>query len=347
MMKIVLLLGVLLIPYGLLHTDAQEQVKVDIAEGAKKIDNGKFFMPARLTVSVGTTVTWTNHDDSPHTVTSGTKDCVGECWGLDFDSGILRQDRNYKFTFDKAGTYPYLCSIYPWMSGVVKVLAEGANEEVEVSVETDRITYMPGDNVSVRGNVSPVVVDQPVIIEVVVPSHEPLRAEIKVADDGIFKYNFKLEGDLAVPGSYKVKVTYSDESGESMFSVEKPGEPGGISGPSGEGGADVKIAAKRVKDFVTMRVKNSDDSGTGIYGISIEIQDSVIEAFKGPRDWSKPDTPSSEGAVTSSTSDEPIEPGGKAVFKLKVDAASVVIKWTAFDANGNVIDQGDTRLISR
>ena len=76
-----------------------------------KIDNFSFG-PQTLTVSVGTTVTWTNRDDIPHTVVS--TDGV-------FKSKVLDTDDKFSFTFSKAGTYPYFCSIHPKMTGKVVV----------------------------------------------------------------------------------------------------------------------------------------------------------------------------------------------------------------------------------
>jgi plastocyanin len=76
-----------------------------------KVDNFSFG-PASLTVAVGTTVTWTNRDDIPHTVVSTDKV---------FKSKVLDTDEKFSFTFDKAGTYPYFCSIHPKMTGSVVV----------------------------------------------------------------------------------------------------------------------------------------------------------------------------------------------------------------------------------
>ncbi len=76
-----------------------------------KIDNFSFG-PAVLTVPVGTTVTWTNRDDIPHTVVS--TDGV-------FKSKVLDTDEKFSFTFSKAGTYPYFCSIHPKMTAKVIV----------------------------------------------------------------------------------------------------------------------------------------------------------------------------------------------------------------------------------
>ncbi len=78
-----------------------------------KIDNFSFG-PVTLTVPVGTTVTWTNRDDIPHTVVS-TDD------PKTFKSKVLDTDEKFSFTFSKAGTYPYFCSIHPKMTGKVIV----------------------------------------------------------------------------------------------------------------------------------------------------------------------------------------------------------------------------------
>jgi len=78
-----------------------------------KIDNFSFG-PVALTVPVGTTITWTNRDDIPHTVVS-TDD------PKTFKSKVLDTDEKFSFTFSKAGTYPYFCSIHPKMTGKVIV----------------------------------------------------------------------------------------------------------------------------------------------------------------------------------------------------------------------------------
>ncbi|MEH6951115.1 plastocyanin/azurin family copper-binding protein [Nitrobacter sp. NHB1] len=74
------------------------------------IDNFTF-EPAQLTVKVGTTVTWTNRDDIPHTVVS-----AGQ-----FRSKALDTDDKYSFTFTGAGNYTYFCSLHPHMVGTIKV----------------------------------------------------------------------------------------------------------------------------------------------------------------------------------------------------------------------------------
>jgi plastocyanin len=78
-----------------------------------KIDNFEF-EPKELNVAVGTTVTWQNADDVPHTATS--KDDPQT-----FDSGALDTDEKFSFTFTKPGTYTYYCKVHTHMTGVVIV----------------------------------------------------------------------------------------------------------------------------------------------------------------------------------------------------------------------------------
>lgn len=78
-----------------------------------KIDNFTF-NAATITVKVGTTVTWTNGDDIPHTVVAKDKS---------FKSKVLDTGDTFAFTFSKAGQYDYYCSLHPHMTGQVIVKA--------------------------------------------------------------------------------------------------------------------------------------------------------------------------------------------------------------------------------
>ena len=104
-----LVLGMGALGAGRQRLELSAQQKPETAE--VKIDNFSFG-PAALTVPVGTTVSWTNRDDIPHTVVS--TDGV-------FKSKVLDTDEKFSFTFNKAGSYPYFCSIHPKMTGKVIV----------------------------------------------------------------------------------------------------------------------------------------------------------------------------------------------------------------------------------
>jgi plastocyanin len=76
-----------------------------------RVDNFSF-APETLTVPVNSTVTWVNKDDVPHVIASN--DSL-------FKSKALDTDDKYSFTFTKAGTYAYYCSVHPKMVGKVVV----------------------------------------------------------------------------------------------------------------------------------------------------------------------------------------------------------------------------------
>jgi plastocyanin len=88
---------------------AQDATKKDANEIT--IDNFTF-TPKELTVAVGTTVRWVNHDDIPHTIVEKT---------TTFRSKALDTDDSYSFTFTSAGTFDYFCGLHPHMVGQVIV----------------------------------------------------------------------------------------------------------------------------------------------------------------------------------------------------------------------------------
>lgn len=80
---------------------------------APAIDITKFaFAPKEITVAPGTKIVWTNHDETPHTVTSNDKS---------FTSKALDTDDRYEYTFTSEGDFSYHCTVHPFMTGVVHV----------------------------------------------------------------------------------------------------------------------------------------------------------------------------------------------------------------------------------
>lgn len=129
---------------ALSNVHAEENVKnVDIVYGAAKVENGKFYNPTTVQIEVGTTVSWMNIDKDPHTVTDGTPDSK---WGQIFDSGIMRQGREYKYTFNEPGTYSYLCALHPWMYG--KVIVENPVKNNDVTIVQKLNMFMKSDQQS-------------------------------------------------------------------------------------------------------------------------------------------------------------------------------------------------------
>ena len=74
------------------------------------------FSPQEVKVKAGDTITWTNADDIPHTVTSTT---------TAFKSKVLDTDEKYSFTFATPGTFKYFCALHPHMTGSIVVEAAG------------------------------------------------------------------------------------------------------------------------------------------------------------------------------------------------------------------------------
>ena len=70
------------------------------------------FAPKEITVAPGTKVVWTNKDETPHTVASNDKSFASK--GLDTDD-------TYEHTFDREGDFAYICTVHPFMTGVVHV----------------------------------------------------------------------------------------------------------------------------------------------------------------------------------------------------------------------------------
>jgi len=71
------------------------------------------FRPTEITVEPGTTITWRNEDDSPHTVTAGERA---------FGSGALDTGDSFSLAFDREGDYTYYCLLHPQMTGTVHVV---------------------------------------------------------------------------------------------------------------------------------------------------------------------------------------------------------------------------------
>ncbi|HET7208983.1 MAG TPA: metallophosphoesterase [Terriglobales bacterium] len=106
--------GILRRAAAALPAATQSSQAMTTASGASaqaNIDNFAF-APKELAVKAGTTVEWTNKDDTPHTVTSDDDA---------FSSPVMDTDQSFHYTFQKSGRFPYHCKLHPTMTGVVAV----------------------------------------------------------------------------------------------------------------------------------------------------------------------------------------------------------------------------------
>lgn len=119
--------------FGLIPITFADTVNVSIPEGTS--DEGcestnECYIPYQITIDAGDKVTWTNEDLAFHTVTSGNR--LDGADGL-FDSGMFKIDEQFSYTFNKAGTFDYYCTLHPWMEG--KITVQQAMAEVESDTE--------------------------------------------------------------------------------------------------------------------------------------------------------------------------------------------------------------------
>ena len=94
--------------------DAPASAPADVPTAGNSVTiQGFAFSPAELTVKKGTTVTWTNQDSAPHTVTSDS--------GSELSSATLSKGQSYSHTFNEAGTFEYHCNLHSTMKAKVMV----------------------------------------------------------------------------------------------------------------------------------------------------------------------------------------------------------------------------------
>jgi plastocyanin len=106
---------------GTSATSADGGTSVSIVPGSSSLTTDAF-SPNPIQVSVGNTVTWTNNDSQPHTVTSGSNGQPDNKFNSSPNfSPLLNQGQTFSFTFTEAGDYPYFCMLHPNMAGTVNV----------------------------------------------------------------------------------------------------------------------------------------------------------------------------------------------------------------------------------
>ena len=102
---------------SILPTIKQQQVAI-VKDASNKDTNA--FSPNPIQIQPGTTVVWSNNDNTPHTITSG-MGLNDTNKGKAFDSGPIAIGKTYSHKFDVAGTYDYFCTLHPTMVGTVSV----------------------------------------------------------------------------------------------------------------------------------------------------------------------------------------------------------------------------------
>ncbi len=123
-MIIIVVIGIALIPQNdnyIQNTDDSKSIlKADVImptkvsrPGCEKTDS--CYIPSKISIKSGDSVTWLNEDAAFHSVTSG---YYGNKSGL-FDSEYLDPEESFTFIFENPGVYDYFCTLHPWMKGQV------------------------------------------------------------------------------------------------------------------------------------------------------------------------------------------------------------------------------------
>jgi plastocyanin len=98
-------------PIAITDVPLEDDVQASGASHDVTVDNFSF-SPSTAKVPVGATVTWTNHDDVPHTIVSSEQK---------FKSPVLDTDQRFSHAFETPGVYKYFCSLHPKMTGEIAV----------------------------------------------------------------------------------------------------------------------------------------------------------------------------------------------------------------------------------
>ena len=141
--------------FGQTSSEVDIQAGAGSNAGAACTTTHNCFSPNPITVAPGTEVEWKNGDTLSHTVTSG-KSLDDPNLGSVFDSGMIKKGAEFKFTFANAGTYDYLCSVHPWMTGEVIVAAASTTPSTTTPAPNPTTTTPTPDNTTAVPEFGPV-----------------------------------------------------------------------------------------------------------------------------------------------------------------------------------------------
>ena len=93
-------------------TDVPLESELSAAAEHEVVADNFSFLPGTASISVGSTITWTNHDDVPHNIVATERQ---------FKSPVLDTGEQFSHRFDAPGSYMYFCSLHPKMTGRIMV----------------------------------------------------------------------------------------------------------------------------------------------------------------------------------------------------------------------------------
>jgi plastocyanin len=165
------------------------------------------FNPADITISVGTTVVWTNLDSfSTHTVTSGSSGIPDG----KFDSGGFGTNGTYSRVFQTAGVFPYYCAVHTFMTGTVTVTSSGGTTKVQVETAANGSgTVAPLQNITAGSSIT--------VYAVTRDANNNFLANVSATWTLISKTGGVVDGDLAAAPDGKSAVFSAHSVGSAQI----------------------------------------------------------------------------------------------------------------------------------
>jgi plastocyanin len=171
------------IPYGSFNPELNTPAEV-------------WYDPPIISIGIGDSITWYNNDKEGHTVTSGEgsgrfgwmSDDFGTPDGY-FDSGRFMPGESWSFKFENSGTYPYFCTIHPWMEGVViveKPIPDYPHDATGQKITFPLLQYTPDRQIEVNLTWDPPVIKTHEKIQFVYQFYDPTTN----SNLAKMKYNF-------------------------------------------------------------------------------------------------------------------------------------------------------------
>ena len=256
------------IPYGSFNPELNTPAEV-------------WYDPPVLSISVGDSITWYNDDKEGHTVTSGEGSgrfgWMSDNFGSPddkFDSGRFMPGESWHFKFEESGTFPYFCTIHPWMEGVViveKEIPDFPHDATGQKLEFPLLQYTPDRQIEVNLSWDPPVIKTHEKIQFVYQFYDPSTNSnlAKMKYDFIIFQNgqeiFRDQGLNQIGGDYRNFVF--DKSGSIIIRIEGIETSSIIAEESVTVSGSVEYKAQRSTDFTAVVYDNPEKTSHESYHI--------------------------------------------------------------------------------
>jgi plastocyanin len=240
-----------------------------------------WYDPPQMFVTIDDTITWYNDDREGHTVTSGKGSGRFGWMSDDFGTpnGYFHSDRfmpgeSWSYNFEESGTFPYYCTIHPWMEGVViveKNIPDYPHDATGKKLAFPLLQYTPDKNIEVNLTWDPPIIKTHEKIQFVYQFYDPqtnsnlakMKYTIIIFQDG--KEIFRDDGLNQIGGDYR-NFVFSD-SGSIIIRIEGIQTSSILAEESVTVFGNVENKALRTVDFTTVVYDNSEKTNHEVYHV--------------------------------------------------------------------------------